>query len=76
MRPAAAGRASFEEGEGGEPNAWRADAGVAGGTSQAGLPGATGRREAVYGHDVAGRVGGVTVEEAVGCGRVVCVQVA
>ena len=33
-------------------------------------------REAVYGHDVAGRVGGVTVEEVVGCGGVVCVQVA
>ena len=40
----------------------RPDAGVgAGGTSQAGLPRAAGSREAVYGNDVAGRVGGVTV---------------
>ena len=76
MRPAAAGRASFEEGGGrggeeGEPNAGRADAGVAGGTSQAGLPRAAGSREAVYGDDVAGRVGRITVEGAVGA----CVEV-
>ena len=48
----------------------------AGRKAAAGLPGATGRREAVYGHDVAGRVCRVTVEEVVGCGGVVCVQVA
>ena len=53
-------------GEEGEPNAGRADAGVAGGTSQAGLPRAAGSREAVYGDDVAGSgVGRITVEEAV-----------
>ena len=75
MRPAAAGRASFEEGGGrgeeGEPNAGRADAGVAGGTSQAGLPRAAGSRDAVYGDDVAGRVGRITVEGAEGA----CVEV-
>ena len=46
-------------------------------TSQTGLPRAAGSREAVYGGDVTtGGVGGVTVEEAVGCGGVVCVGVA
>ena len=58
-------------GEEGEPNAGRADAGVAGGTSQAGLPRAAGSREAVYGDDVAGTVGRITVEGAMG----VCVEV-
>ena len=70
MRPAVRGGGAGG-GEEGEPNAGRADAGVAGGTSQAGLPRAAGSREAVYGDDVAGRVGRITVEEAVG----VCVEV-
>ena len=43
-----------------------------GGTSQAGLPRAAGSRKAVHGDDVAGRVGGITAEEAVG----VCVEAA
>ena len=40
------------------------------------MPRAACCREAVYGDDVSRRVGGVTVEEAVGCGGVVCVGVA
>ena len=39
--------------------------GGASGTSRAGVPRAAGRREAVYGDDAAGRVGGATV----GCAR-------
>ena len=42
--------------------------------STPGLP-RSGSRETVYGDGMAGIVGGVSVEEAVGCGGVVCVQV-
>ena len=68
VRPAAAGRASIEEEEGGlgveegGPNAGRAGrAGGAGGASGTGGWSRAGTRETVHGDEPAGRVGGVTV---------------